>query len=70
MTRKIEDEDSARLEVGEPGLLFRYKGVVPIPSLGLIKVSKAGHKAEPVNFFMNEHSAEKNLQFNPKNCKF
>ena len=62
------------LEVGEPGLLYKYKGIVPIPSLGLmddnLTVSEAGHKAEQLNVFMNEHSAEKNLQFNPKKCKF
>ena len=74
MARKLEDEDRARVEGGEPGLLFRYKGIVPIPSLGLmddnITVSNAGHKAEEVNVFMNENSAEKLLQFNTKKCKF
>ena len=35
MTRKLEEQDRARVEVGEPGLLFRYKGIIPIPSLGL-----------------------------------
>ena len=46
MARKLEEEDSARVEGGESGLLFRYKGTVPIPSLGLmddnITVSDAG----------------------------
>ena len=71
MTRKLEDDDKARVEAGEPGLLYRYKGTVPIPSLGLmddnLTVSNAGFKAEEVNIFMNENSAEKNLQFNQKN---
>ena len=74
MTRKLEDDDKARVEAGEPGLLYRYKGTVPIPSLGLmddnLTVSNAGFKAEEVNIFMNENSAEKNLQFNPKKCKY
>ena len=35
MTRKLEEQDRARVKVGEPGLLFRYKGIIPIPSLGL-----------------------------------
>ena len=70
MTRKLEDQDSARVEAGQPGLLFRYKGIVPIPSLGLmddnLSVSETGIKAEQINTFMNEKSAEKVLQFNPK----
>ena len=74
MTRKLEEEDIARVEVGEPGLLFRYKGIVPIPSLGLmddnLTVSETGFKAEEINIFMNENSALKKLQFNPKKCKF
>ena len=74
MTRKLEEEDRARVEVGETGLLYRYKGEVPIPSLGLMDdnktVSEAGHKAEQVNVIMNENAAEKNLQFNPKKCKY
>ena len=51
MTRKMEEEDKARVEAGEHaiGLLFRYKGIVPIPSLGLmddnITASEAGVKA-------------------------
>ena len=69
MTRKLEEEDRARVEEGKPGLLYRYKGLVPIPSLGLmddnLTVSEAGH-----NVFMNENAAEKNLQFNPQKCKF
>ena len=74
LTRKIEEEDKARVEAGEKGLLFRYKGVVPIPSLGLmddnITVTEAGLNSEQVNIFMNEHSAEKKLQSNPKKCKY
>ena len=74
MTRKMEEEDKARVEAGEKGLLFRYKGIVPIPSLGLmddnITVTEAGVSAEQVNIFMNENSAEKKLQFNPKKCKY
>ena len=33
ITRKLEQEDKERVEEGVPGLLFRYKGIVPIPSL-------------------------------------
>ena len=72
MTRKLEDEDKARVEAGEAGLLYRNKGIVPIPSLGLmdnhITVSESGFKAEKVNIFMNESASEKNLQFNAKKC--
>ena len=74
MTRKLKDEDKARVEVGEPGLLYRYKGEVPIPSLGLmddnLTVSEAGHKAAQVNVIMNKSAAEKSLPFNPNKCKF
>ena len=74
MTRKLEVEDRARVEAGDPGLLFRYKGNVPIPSLGLmddnLTISEAGYKAEIVNTFMNGNSAEKLLQFNTKKCKY
>jgi hypothetical protein len=74
MTRKMEEKDKARVEAGEQGLLFRYKGIVAIPSLGLmddnITVSEAGVKAEQINIFMNENSAEKKLQFNYKKCKY
>ena len=69
MTRRLEEEDTARVKAGEAGLLFRYKGIVPIPSLGLmddnLTVSDTGLKAEEVNIFMNENSALKKLQFNP-----
>ena len=74
MTRKLEEQDRARVEEGQPGLLFRYKGIIPIPSLGLmddtLSVSEAGVNAEEINTFMNENSAEKRLQFNPKKCKY
>ena len=74
MARRLEEEDRARVETGENGLLFRYKGLVPIPSLGLmddnLTISEAGYKAEVVNTFMNENSAEKHLQFNAKKFKF
>ena len=74
MTRKIEEEDRDRVKAGEPGLLFRYKGEVPIPSLWLmddnLTVSEAGNKAEQVNVIMNKNAAEKNLQFNHKKCKY
>ena len=62
------------MEAGEDGLLFRYKGLVLIPSLGLmdnnLTISEAGYKAEVVNTFMYQNSAEKLLQFNTKKCKF
>ena len=58
----------------EEELLFMSKRLVPIPGLGLMNdnltVSEAGHKVEQVNAFLNENAAEKNLQFNPKKCKF
>ena len=28
MTRRLEEEDAARVESGEAGLLYRYKGIV------------------------------------------
>ena len=74
MTRKLEEEDRGRVERGQPGLLYRYKGIVPIPNLGLmddnLTVSETGHKAEQVNMFMNENSAKKYLQFNSTKCKY
>ena len=74
MTRKLEEEDMARAKEGEEGLLYRYKGIVPIPSPGLmddnLTVSETGFKAKEINIFMNENSALKKLQFNPKKCKF
>ena len=74
MTRKLEEEDKSRVEAGEQGLLFRYKGIVPVPSLVLmddnITVSEAGVTAEQVNIFMNENSAEKNCNSILKKCKF
>ena len=74
ITRKLEQEDKERVEEGVPGLLFRYKGIVPIPSLGLmddnLTIAEAGFRAEEINVFMNENSAEKNLQFNSKKCKY
>ena len=74
ITRKLEQEDKERVEEGVPGLLFRYKGIVPIPSLGLmddnLTIAEAGFRAEEMNVFMNENSAEKNLQFNSKKCKY
>ena len=70
LTRKIEEEDKARVEAGEKGLLFRYKGFFPIPSLGLmddnITVTEAGVNAEQVNIFMNKHSAEKKTSIQPQ----
>ena len=55
MTWRLEEDYIARLEVGEPGLLLRYKGIVPILSLGL---------------FINESLTSKKLQLIPKKCKF
>jgi hypothetical protein len=36
MTRKLEEEDRARVEGGHTGLLYQYKGIVPIPSFSNI----------------------------------
>ena len=59
------------MRAGEVGLLYRYKGIIPIPSLGLmddnLTVSEAGFKAEEIIIFTNDISAQKNLQFNPRN---
>ena len=74
MTRRLEEQDLAREEAGEHGLLYKYKGKFTIPSLGLmdvnLTVSEAGFKAEEINIFMNENSATKLLQFNTKKCKY
>ena len=35
-----------------------------------LSVSEEGVNAEEINTFMNENSAEKHLQFNPKKCKY
>ena len=70
----MEEQDRARQEEGECGILFKYKGIIPIPSLGLmddnLTVSEAGFKAEQINIFMNENSAEKGPKFNPQKCNF
>ena len=72
--RVAEEEDRRREEEGREGLLYRYKGIVPIPSLGMmddsVMLTERGFKAEIVNVAMNENSAEKNLQFNETKCKF
>ena len=74
MMRRLEEQDMAREEAGEPGLLYKYKGSVSIPSLRLmddnLTVSEGGFKAEEINIFMNENSATKLLQFNTKKCKY
>ena len=74
LTRKLEEHDRARQEQGEHGLLFKYKGIIPLPSLGLmddnLTVSEAGYKAEQINTFMKKNSAEKGLQLNSKKCKY
>ena len=35
-----------------------------------LTVSETGHKTEQINIFINENSAEENLQFNPIKCKY
>ena len=61
----MEEQDRARQEEGECGILFKYKGIISIPSLGLmddnLTVSEAVFKAKQINIFMNENSAEKGL---------
>ena len=53
--------------------LFKYKGYVPIPLLGLIddtiSVNLAGHKATQMNSYINVKSADKYLQFGQDKCK-
>ena len=74
MTRKLEEDDKARVKSGQVELLHGYRGIIPIPSLGLmdnnLTVSETGFKAEEVNIFVNENSSEKNLQFIPKRYKY
>ena len=74
ISRRLQEEDREREEEGRETLLYRYKGIVPIPSLGLMDdsavITEVGYKSEIVNISMNENSAEKNLQFNEKKCKY
>ena len=74
MTRRLEEQDMTREEAGGSGLLYKYKGKVSIPSLGLmgdnLTVSETGFKAEEITTFMNENSGTKLLQFNTKKYKY
>ena len=74
ISRRLQEEDREREEEGRETLLYRYKGIVPILSLGLMDdsaiITEVGYKSEIVNVSMNESSAEKNLQFNEKKCKY
>ena len=74
ISRRLQHEDREREEEGRETLLYRYKGTVPIPSLGLMDdsavISEVGYKSEIINVSMNENSAEKSLQFNEKKCKY
>ena len=74
VSRRLQEEDREREEEGRETLLYRYKGCVPIPSLGLMDdsaiITEVGYKSEIVNISMNECSAEKKLQFNEKKCKY
>ena len=74
VSRRLQEEDRERVEEGRETLLYRYKGCVPIPSLGLMDdsaiITEVGYKSEIVNISMNECSAEKKLQFNEKKCKY
>ena len=58
-------KDREREEEGRETLLYRYKGTVPIPSLGLMDdsaiITEVGYKSEIVNISMNDRSAERNL---------
>ena len=53
--------------------MYKFKGEVSIPLLGqvddLIGLSKVGYKADQLNAFVNVKTSDKNLQFEPDNCK-
>ena len=53
--------------------IFRYKGYIPVPILGLIDdtigVTDAGYKAVQLNSFMNVKTSDKYLQFEQNKCK-
>ena len=53
--------------------IFKYKGYIPIPLLGLIddtiSVNLAGCQAAQMNSFINVKSADKYLQFGQEKCK-
>ena len=74
ISRRLQEEDREREEEGRETLLYRYKGIVPIPSLGLMDdsamLTEVGYKSEIVNVSMNENSAEKSFQFNERKCKY
>ena len=74
LCRCLQGEDTEREEEERETLRYRYKGTVPSPCLGLMDdsaiITEVGYKSEIVNVFMNESSAENNLQFNEKKCKY
>ena len=53
--------------------IYKYKGYIPIPLLGLIddtiSVNLAGCQAAQMNSFINVKSADKYLQFGKEKCK-
>ena len=53
--------------------LYKYKGKVEIPPLGmvddLICISECGHKTAMMNSYMNFKTRSKKLQFGTEKCK-
>ena len=74
ISRRMQEEDKQRVEEGKEGFLYRYKRLVSIPSQGMmdhsVSISERGFKTVLISVSMNEHSATKKLQFNPKNVNF
>ena len=68
------DSFGKELILEQPRFMYRFKGEVPIPLLGqvddLLGVSIVGHKAEQLNGFVNEKTAEKDLQFCSDKCNY
>ena len=68
----MEEEELAK--EGKAGILYKYKGIVTIPILGMMDdtaaVTVAGYKAQVMNTYVNTHTAHKLLQFNAPKCKY
>ena len=69
---QIKEEHEREIHEGST-ILYKYKGIVPIPILGMMDdtatVTEAGFKTEIMNAHIVTHTANKILQFNDTKCK-
>ena len=65
--------DNIGQESMKAGHFYLYKDILPIGFLGLVDdivgITEAGHKAQQLNTFINQKTAEKTLQFGVTKCK-